>query len=245
MDSFWTVLTFRLAYTMITLMKRYVIMKYFSQLLIGLFISLSLGCTAVANGQNLTATAEGTAVSSEPASATPPPLLTFTYTPLPVPTSTVSPTTTSTSTRANTATATSTSTLTMQSSATPVPTQTSTPTTPPPTATSADTSAQVEHGLEVYKQQYCGLCHQLDAAATAGQFGPSHNDLGLTAEQRIHDAHYTGAATTAAEYIHESIITPKAYLVPGYEHTAHHMPAYGHLSENDVDALVQLLLQQR
>ncbi|GAB4409278.1 MAG: hypothetical protein Fur0044_02830 [Anaerolineae bacterium] len=99
--------------------------------------------------------------------------------------------------------------------------------------------------MEVYKQQYCGLCHQLDAAATAGQFGPSHNGLGLTAEQRIHDAHYTGTATTAAEYIHESIITPKAYLAPGYEHTAHHMPAYGHLSESDVDALVQLLLQQK
>jgi nitric oxide reductase subunit C len=133
----------------------------------------------------------------------------------------------------------------VQPSATPAPVQNATPTTFPPTAASADTSAQVGRGLEVYKQQYCGLCHQLDAAATAGQFGPSHNGLGLTAEQRIQDPHYTGTATTAAEYIHESIITPKAYLVPGYEHTAHHMPAYGHLSESDVDALVQLLLQQK
>lgn len=222
---------------MITLTKRYVIMKYFSQLLLGLFISLSLGCSAMASGQNLTAMAEGTAVSSEPASTTPTPRLTFTHTPSPAPTSTFTPTTTPTFTPASTATPAS----------TPAPVQiaTSTPTTLPPTAASADTSAQVEHGLEVYKQQYCGLCHQFDAAATAGQFGPSHNGLGLTAEQRIHDPHYTGAATTAAEYIHESIIRPKAYLVTGYEHTAHHMPAYGHLSESDVDALVQLLLQQK
>jgi hypothetical protein len=69
--------------------------------------------------------------------------------------------------------------------------------------------------------------------------------MGLTAEQRIKEAQYTGSASSAAEYIHESILDPKIYRVAGYEHTQHQMPAYVHLSETDVDALVQMLLQQK
>jgi cytochrome c2 len=115
----------------------------------------------------------------------------------------------------------------------------------PPVANSASAPAQVERGFEIYKQQYCGLCHQLDAAGTAGQFGPSHNGIGTRAEQRIHEAQYNGAATTAAAYLHESIVSPKVYVVAGYENTQHQMPAYVHLSEIDVDALVQMLLQQK
>jgi hypothetical protein len=34
-------------------------------------------------------------------------------------------------------------------------------------------------------------------------------------------------------------------VVAGYENTQHQMPAYVHLSEADIDALVQMLLQQK
>jgi nitric oxide reductase subunit C len=115
---------------------------------------------------------------------------------------------------------------------------------PDPT-NSAATSAQVERGFKVYKEQFCGLCHQLDAAGSGGKFGPPHNGLGTRAEQRIEEAQYAGTATTAAGYIHESIVNPKAYVVAGYESTPHQMPAYGHLSEADIDVLVQMLLQQK
>jgi cytochrome c2 len=108
-----------------------------------------------------------------------------------------------------------------------------------------DTEAQVKHGVEVYKRLYCGLCHKLDAVGTAGTFGPPHNGMGTTAEQRLQEAQYTGKATTAAEYIHESIIDPKAFVVPGYENTQHQMPIYNFLNESDVEALVQMLLQQK
>jgi mono/diheme cytochrome c family protein len=133
------------------------------------------------------------------------------------------------------------------SSVTPAPVQSPTPapTAIPPAANGASTPAQVERGFEIYKQQYCGLCHQLDAAGTAGQFGPSHNGIGTRAEQRIHEARYKGTATTAVAYLHESIVNPKVYVVAGYENTQHQMPAYVHLSETDVDALVQMLLQQK
>lgn len=103
----------------------------------------------------------------------------------------------------------------------------------------------ISQGMEVYKQQYCGVCHQLSAAETGGTFGPTHDGMGTTAEQRIQATDYRGAAATAGEYIHESIVSPDAYLVPGYEVTSHHMPAYTHLGEGDIQALVQMLLYQK
>jgi nitric oxide reductase subunit C len=103
----------------------------------------------------------------------------------------------------------------------------------------------VAAGLEVYRQQYCGVCHQLDTAGTAGVFGPPHNGLGTTAEHRVADPGYTGSATTAEEYIRESIRDPKRYIVPGYENARAQMPAYTNLSEQEVDALVHLLLEEK
>lgn len=100
-------------------------------------------------------------------------------------------------------------------------------------------------GIQVYKSQYCGVCHELEAAGTAGIFGPSHNEIGALAEQRIRNPRYTGSATTAAEYIRESILDPNAHIVDGYGGSRHPMPAFTHLDDTDVDALVQMLLQQR
>jgi mono/diheme cytochrome c family protein len=144
---------------------------------------------------------------------------------------------------------------------TPLPGITPTPTeipallpssSPAPTAEALAVSAanvndkeQVQHGLQVYKQLYCGLCHKLDAAGTAGTFGPPHNGMGIIATERLQEPQYTGQASTAAEYIHESIVDPKAFIVPDYRQTQHQMPVYNFLSEADVDALVQMLLQQK
>jgi mono/diheme cytochrome c family protein len=98
-------------------------------------------------------------------------------------------------------------------------------------------------GIEVYLQSYCGACHALAAAGTAGAFGPSHDDARSLAELRLRDPNYRGAATTPADYIRESIVDPGAYIVPGYAATPHGMPAYGNLSDEALDALVALLLQ--
>ena len=45
----------------------------------------------------------------------------------------------------------------------------------------------VERGLAVYRQQYCGICHELAAAETVGAFGPPHDQMGFVAVQRIQD----------------------------------------------------------
>jgi hypothetical protein len=126
--------------------------------------------------------------------------------------------------------------------ATEAPTAAPSPSPAPEEAT--DPGQQVETGLEVYRAQYCGLCHALTAAGTTGIFGPVHDGMGTLAAQRIADPAYSGAATTAAEYIRESIVEPRRYLVPGYEAASQPMPAYGYLSEAEIMALVEALLAQ-
>jgi hypothetical protein len=170
------------------------------------------------------------------------------------PTATLAPTTLPASTATEASKPMPTNTLLARPSATPLPTNTPTlqpaasPTraaAPAVSAASANNEEQVKRGLEVYKQLYCGLCHKLDVAGTAGTFGPPHNGMGTIAAQRIQDPQYIGQATTAADYLLESIVDPKVFVVPGYEQTQHHMPVYNYLTEADVAALVQMLLQQK
>jgi mono/diheme cytochrome c family protein len=101
-----------------------------------------------------------------------------------------------------------------------------------------------ETGLAAYRAQYCGICHTLDAAETRGTFGPPHNGMGEIAAARLLEENYSGSATTAAEYIHESIVEPQVYIAPGYATTSHRMPTYAHLDSATVDALVAFLLAQ-
>lgn len=109
---------------------------------------------------------------------------------------------------------------------------------------SAVASQLIIRGIEVYRQQYCGLCHRLDRAETGGTFGPSHNGFAAIAAQRIQADDYTGHATTAAEYVRESIVDPNVYIVPGYEATRFPMPAYVDLAPEDLEALIHLLLSE-
>ena len=98
-------------------------------------------------------------------------------------------------------------------------------------------------GTAVYKAQYCGLCHRFARAGTGGNFGPPHDGLAATASERIQSESYTGAATTAAEYVRESIVDPDVYVVPGYASAWSRMPAYKDLTPEELEALVHLLLE--
>ena len=143
---------------------------------------------------------------------------------------------------------------------TPAYTPTSSPSTATPSLGFSDTqapilestnllSATAEIGLtraiEIYRSSYCGTCHTLTTAETSGTFGPGQDDIGLIAEQRIRDPNYTGSATNAADYLLESLLEPQAYIVAGYELSRHNMPSFTHLSDDDLQAIVFLLLQQK
>lgn len=99
-------------------------------------------------------------------------------------------------------------------------------------------------GKAVYLANYCGSCHTLAAAGARGVFGPTHEHLARTATRRIADPKYKGKARTPAEYIHESIVAPNAYLAGGAL-LRQSMPPYTQLPEADLDALVYFLAQQQ
>lgn len=105
--------------------------------------------------------------------------------------------------------------------------------------------ALAEQGAAVYRAQYCGICHALSVAGTRGAFGPPHDGIGATAAQRVAEPSYSGAATTAAGYLYESLVKPDAYFVEGYISSSHRMPPYTHLSEEELQALVAFLLAQQ
>ena len=62
----------------------------------------------------------------------------------------------------------------------------------------------------------CASCHTIPGIEGAqGRVGPPLV-LGTTGPQRLADPAYHGTAQTIREYIHESIVTPETYVVPGF-----------------------------
>jgi hypothetical protein len=106
----------------------------------------------------------------------------------------------------------------------------------------ADTDAIIDAGVAVYQQNACIGCHTLSIAGAAGVTGPTHEEMGAVAEERIADPNYNGAATTAEEYIRESIVDPAAFVVPDYPPA---MPPFTEIPEDQLDVLVQMLLLQQ
>ena len=77
-------------------------------------------------------------------------------------------------------------------------------------------AALAARGQAVYKEQYCGVCHQLNSAGIRGIFGPSHDGMRSLAAARLQDPAYNGAATDVYTYLYESIIKPEIYYVEGF-----------------------------
>lgn len=90
---------------------------------------------------------------------------------------------------------------------------------------------QVERGRELYRAQGCVGCHSIDGSRNVGP-----------TLQGLHGRATTfadGSRVTADEaYIRESITDPKARIVQGYPPA---MPAFPHLPDDDLDALVAFI----
>lgn len=115
---------------------------------------------------------------------------------------------------------------------------------PTPQAASDDPIAQGD-ALFNSSPPSCFSCHSLSPDVVIA--GPSLSGIAELAEQRISDPSYTGSATDAASYIHESIVDPSAYLVPGANFSANgisFMPDNFEttLTSEQIDQLVQYLL---
>lgn len=62
-----------------------------------------------------------------------------------------------------------------------------------------------------YGKGNCTLCHD-----KRGNRAPALDGIALMALERLKDVRYKGKATTAAEYVYESLVNPSAYVVKGY-----------------------------
>jgi cytochrome c oxidase subunit 2 len=89
----------------------------------------------------------------------------------------------------------------------------------------------VARGRQVYRKLDCGRCHVIDGQG--GRIGPELEHVGALAGTRR-------AGTAAEDYLRESVVSPGAYVVPGYNDV---MPRglARNLSDTDLDALVRYL----
>jgi len=96
-------------------------------------------------------------------------------------------------------------------------------------------SEPVARGRQVYRALDCGRCHQI--AGEGALFGPELTHVGTVAGTRE-------PGVSAETYLRESIVSPSAYVVPGYPDVMPHGFQLG-LSQADLDALVTYLTSLR
>jgi len=71
-----------------------------------------------------------------------------------------------------------------------------------------------ELAAQAFQKGGCAACHQIPGVPGAvGNLGPDLTNIGDVAVERIQAEGYTGSATSAIEYLHESIASPGAFLV--------------------------------
>ena len=89
----------------------------------------------------------------------------------------------------------------------------------------------VARGRQVYRKLDCGRCHFIDGEG--GRIGPELTHIATVAAGRDPGA-------SAEDYIRGSILTPGAYIVPGYNDVMPRGLARS-LPPSDLDALVRYL----
>ncbi|MBK8823620.1 MAG: nitrite reductase, copper-containing [Anaerolineales bacterium] len=69
--------------------------------------------------------------------------------------------------------------------------------------------------IAAFQKGACGSCHTIAGIPNAaGVLAPDLSDISMAADEHIKSSEFTGKATTAEEYIHESIIDPNVFLAP-------------------------------
>ncbi len=107
---------------------------------------------------------------------------------------------------------------------------------PPPgskTPPAAPSPAALAQGKAVFANNGCAACHTLSAAGATGTVGPNLDHLAADAK--------TANRGSLAQYVQESIVSPNAYIRPGYPSGV--MPTtFAQLPKPQLDALVLFLV---
>ena len=97
---------------------------------------------------------------------------------------------------------------------------------------SASLTGNAEQGKTLFASTGCGGCHAYKPAGTAGEVGPSLDNLAADAQKADQGP--------LQAYVSSSIKSPDSYVVPGYE--AGVMPSYGgQLEDQQIADLVAFL----
>ena len=103
---------------------------------------------------------------------------------------------------------------------------------------SSDSVGVQSPGELLFLSKGCTGCHSIQGLATSGQIGPDLTMVGKVAGDRVQ-------GLTAKEYLSQSLASPQAFIVPGFEATtAGSMPDF-ELTEDEIGALVDFLLEDR
>ncbi|MBK8986766.1 MAG: c-type cytochrome [Chloroflexi bacterium] len=91
--------------------------------------------------------------------------------------------------------------------------------------------------VAIAQQMGCFACHRSESLGRGGTIGPGWDELSEVAASRV-------PGLSAEEYVHQSIVDPRAFVVEGYEDQALTMPVdFGQrLSDEEMDLMVNFLL---
>lgn len=153
--------------------------------------------------------------------AAPSPAVAPTFTPVAAPQASSTPVVTATVERPAAATATSPLPTVAVASTTAVPTGTVVSSTSAPVPTSSTTpppaapSGNAANGEKLFDSLPCSSCHDDTHPLPGGVVCPNLGNIAAEAARIVKSPDYHGTATDAAGYIHESIVNPNVYIVPG------------------------------
>ena len=91
----------------------------------------------------------------------------------------------------------------------------------------------------------CSSCHVLTAVGPKWPAEGGEPGIGLRAEGRIDASGYTGAATSAEQYLFESIVLPNAHVVEGFQPNLMPQNYADRLSAQDAADLIAYMLSLR
>ena len=89
-------------------------------------------------------------------------------------------------------------------------------------------------GKAVFAANGCGACHTLTAAAATGKVGPDLDKLSAEAKR---------AGQPLEAFIRESIVSPNAYIEPGFPKSVMPQNFATSISKPNLDGLVHYLVQ--
>lgn len=102
-------------------------------------------------------------------------------------------------------------------------------------AATVETSDPMVAGRQLFVKLGCGSCHTLSDAGGNGVLGPVLDGLGARVGSRVADL-------PADEYVRQSILAPKSFIVEGYLDA---MPSFAdRVTEAELNVLAQYLLSQ-